>query len=237
MIDVGSLKLGLAFSFGTVTFFAPCAFPLLPGYVAYYLGKTGDDGPDGPLPRRLGRAALVGVVTSLGFFLVYGLLALLAVAVGQQALRDISVLELVVGLLLIVLGTGMALGRFQMSSLHLQLPERRQSTLGYLSFGVIYAAAAAGCTAPSFIAIVGLGLAGGPANTVAMLGAYALGMSVLMIAVTTLSAVGRDTLVRSLSARTGQITRLAGVVMVLAGFVQLYFFLFRFDGLATLGLA
>jgi cytochrome c-type biogenesis protein len=236
MIDLGSLKLGLAFSFGTVTFFAPCAFPLLPGYVAYYLGTSGDDDASEPLPNRLGRAAYVGVVTSLGFFLVYGALAAIAALVGQQALRNVSVLELVVGVLLIVLGIGMALGRFQASSVHLQLPERERSTLGYLSFGVVYAAAAAGCTAPSFIAIVGLGLAGGPTSMAAMLGAYAAGMSVLMIAVTTLSAVGRDTLLRRVSARTGQITRLAGVVMVLAGIVQLYFFLFRFDGLATLGL-
>jgi cytochrome c-type biogenesis protein len=236
MIDLGSLKLGLAFSFGTVTFFAPCAFPLLPGYVAYYLGTSGDDDTSRPLPNRLGRAAYVGVVTSLGFFLVYGALAAIAALVGQQALRNVSVLELVVGVLLIVLGIGMALGRFQASSVHLQLPERERSTLGYLSFGVVYAAAAAGCTAPSFIAIVGLGLAGGPTSMAAMLGAYAAGMSVLMIAVTTLSAVGRDTLLRRVSARTGQITRLAGVVMVLAGIVQLYFFLFRFDGLATLGL-
>ena len=236
MIDLGSLELGLAFSFGTVTFFAPCAFPLLPGYVAYYLGTSGDD-TSRPLPNRLGRAAYVGVVTSLGFFLVYGVLAVVAVAVGQQALRNVSVLELVVGVLLIVLGIGMALGRFQASSLHLQLPERERSTVGYLSFGVVYAAAAAGCTAPSFIAIVGLGLAGGPTSVAAMLGAYAAGMSVLMIGVTTLSAVGRDTLLRRVSARTGQITRLAGVVMVLAGIVQLYYFLFRFDGLATLGLA
>lgn len=236
MIDFGSLELGLAFSFGTVTFFAPCAFPLLPGYVAYYLGTSGDDAPDRSLPRRLGRAGFVGVVTSLGFFLVYGVLAALAIVVGQGPFRDISLLELVVGPLLIVLGVGMALGRFRASALHLQLPERRRSALGYLSFGVVYAAAAAGCTAPSFIAIVGLGLASGPSATAAMLGAYALGMSVLMVAVTTLTAVGRDTLVRRLSARTGQITRLAGVVMVLAGIVQLYYFLFEFGGLAMLGL-
>ncbi|MFQ3295985.1 MAG: cytochrome c-type biogenesis protein [Halobacteriales archaeon] len=237
MIDLGSLRLGLAFSFGTVTFFAPCAFPLLPGYVAYYLGKSSEGKVSRPLPYRLGRAASVGIVTSLGFFLVYGTLAVVAIVVGQQALRNVSILELVVGVLLIVLGTGMAFGRFQASSLHLRLPERRQSTLGYFSFGVVYAAAAAGCTAPSFIAIVGLGLGGGPASMAAMLGAYAAGMSVLMIGVTTLSAVGRDTLVRRLSTRTGGITRVAGVVMVLAGVVQLYYFLFRFDGLATLGLA
>jgi cytochrome c-type biogenesis protein len=131
----------------------------------------------------------------------------------------------------------MATGRMQASSLHVQLPERRQSALGYVSFGVIYAAAAAGCTAPLFVAIASLAVGSGPAATVLTLGAYAAGMSVLMIGVTTLSALGRDTLVRKLSARAGLITRVAGGVMVVAGIVQIYYFLFVFDGLRILGLA
>ena len=236
MIDLASLRLGFAFGLGTATFFAPCAFPLLPGYVGYYLGETGGDTPEGTLPLRLGRAALVGLFTSLGFFLVYAVLAGVAIAVGTQILGHVGLLELVVGLLLIGLGIGMATGRLQASSLHVQLPERRRSVLGYVLFGVIYAAAAAGCTAPFFVAIVSLSLSSGPAATIVTLGAYAAGMSVLMIGVTMLSALGRDALVRQLSARTGVITRAAGAVMILAGLVQLYYYLFEFGGLRTLGL-
>lgn len=68
------------------------------------------------------------------------------------------------------------------------------------------------------------------------LGSYAAGMATLMVAVTVLSAVGRGAVVRRLSAKAGHITRLAGVLLVLAGGAQLYLFLFRFDGLARLGL-
>jgi cytochrome c-type biogenesis protein len=237
VIELGSLRLGFAFGLGTATFFAPCAFPLLPGYVAYYLGKTGDESTERPLQSRLLRAVVVGLLTSLGFFLVYAALAGVVLAVGTQALANVSVLELVVGVLLIVLGIGMATGRLQASSLHVQLPEREQSAAGYVMFGVIYAAAAAGCTAPLFIAIASLAIGSGPAATVATLGAYAAGMSVLMIGITLLSALGRDTLIKRLSARAGLITRVAGGVMVIAGIVQLYYFLFVFDGLRTLGLA
>lgn len=234
-MDLSSLRLGFAFGLGTATFFAPCAFPLLPGYVAYYLGKTGDDDTTGdPLQSRLGRAAFVGVLTSVGFFLVYAALAGIVLAVGTQALSNVAALELVVGLLLIGLGIGMATGKLQASKLHVRLPERRQSALGYVLFGVIYAAAAAGCTAPLFVAVATIAVSSGPAATVATLGAYAAGMSVLMIGVTTLSAVGRDTLLRKLSARTGLITRVAGVVMILAGVVQLYYYLFVFGGIETL---
>ena len=237
MIDLSSLRLGFAFGLGTATFFAPCAFPLLPGYVGYYLGKTGDDPVADALPARLGRAAVVGLLTSVGFFLVYAALAGVAIVVGTQVLADVSLLELVVGVLLIGLGVGMATGRFQAESLHVRLPERRQSAVGYVLFGVIYAAAAAGCTAPLFVAVVSLALSSGPAATALTLGAYAAGMSVLMIVVTVLSAVGRDTLIRRLSARTGLITRVAGVVLIVAGLVQLYYYLVVFDGLRTLGVA
>ena len=237
MTELASLRLGFAFSLGTATFFAPCAFPLLPGYVAFYLGQSSEGSPSGTTPSRLGRAAVVGLVTSLGFFLVYGALAGVALLVGQQALQNVAVLELVVGVLLVALGAGFAVGRLQANSLHLPLPERRQSAVGYLLFGVVYAAAAAGCTAPLFVAVAGVAVSGGPTATLATLGAYAAGMSVLMVGVTTLSALGRDTVLRRLAANTGRITQVAGVVMIVAGLVQLYYYLFVFGGLETLGLA
>lgn len=228
-------RIGLALGLGGATFFAPCAFPLLPGYVAYYLGR-GDGGDAGTesVITRLGRAAVVGVLTSLGFFLVYAVLAGVALAVGTRALADVSVLELVVGVLLVGLGGAMAAG--WTPSVHLQLPERRRTPLGFVLFGVVYAAAAAGCTAPLFVGLVGVALAAGPVGAAVTLGAYALGMSLLMVAVTLLSALGRDTVLRRLAANTGRITRVAGAVLVVAGVVQLYYFLVVFDGLRTLGL-
>ena len=52
MTDVGALRLGFAFSAGVATFFAPCAYPLLPGYVAFYLGDAGPSATLGGRPRR-----------------------------------------------------------------------------------------------------------------------------------------------------------------------------------------
>jgi cytochrome c-type biogenesis protein len=237
MVEFESLRLAFAFTAGAATFFAPCSFPLLPGYVAYYLGQNEDESERESLFSRLWSAGIVGVVTSVGFFLVYAALAGVVIVVGTQALTNISVLELVVGLLLVVLGAGMATGRLQPDRLHVQLPERDRSPTGFLLFGVIYAAAAAGCTAPVFIGIATFALSGGPVSAVATLGAYALGMSVLMIAVTVASALGRQQLLRAMSRNTGRVARVAGVLLVLAGVAQIYLFLFRFNGMEILGLA
>lgn len=257
MTGLESLRLGFAFSLGLGTFLAPCAFPLLPGYVAFYVGHG--DGSDGAnrsgvaaadggaagagasdqagaanLFGRLRRAITVGLVTSLGFFAVYAVLAGVVFALGNSVLRNVSVLELVVGTVMIVLGLAMASGRVDMTAIHVPLPERRRGPIGYFAFGVIYAAAAAGCTAGLFIGLSSLALASGPTGAIAIFGAYAAGMSVLMIAVTIAAAIGRGALLRTLSANTALVSRLGGVVLVIAGLVQLYYFLFRFDGLSLL---
>jgi len=274
-----------AFSAGVGTFFAPCAYPLLPGYVSYYLGETvgsgEDDWPvgsaqtdapagsaqtdaqsgrpdggtvdtggrvatlatatlDGVVARgtaaRLARAVVVGSVVSLGFFLVYGVLAGVTAAVGSQLLGSVSLLELVVGVVLLVVGTATALG-YDLPTPTVQLPERRRSVGGFLAFGVLYAAAAAGCTAPVFVGISLQAVATGPVSALATFGAYAAGMSLLMITVTVAAALGRDALLGRLRAHTALVERAMGVLLALAGLVQLYFFLFRFDGLSVLGLA
>lgn len=228
-------KVGFAFGAGVTTFFAPCAYPLLPGYVAYFLGSEDDD--PGSVARRLARGSLVAGLTVAGFVVVYVALVGVALAVGSQALRNVAVLELVVGALLIVLGAGMATGRLNPSRLHVMLPERDRSPYGFFLFGVVYAAAAAGCTAPVFIGITGFALASDPVTAVSMLGAYTAGMSLLMLGVTLASALGKETLIRRVSVGSGRITRVAGVVLIVAGVVQIHFFIFEFDGLRTLGLS
>ena len=278
-----------AFSAGAGTFLAPCAYPLLPGYVSYYLGETtgagdradgrrsdepdradestasGDDtatpdggrtptaaGPGtGPVARRVAggldhvvpgdyasrlvRAATVGLLVSVGFVLVYGLLAGVAAAVGSRLLGSVSLLEPIVAGVLILVGTAAAVG-YDLPSPTVRLPERRRSTTGFVGFGVLYAAAAAGCTGPLFVGIAVRALASEPVVAVAIFGAYAAGMSSLMILVTVAAALGRDTLLAGLGARGESIERVMGVLLVVAGLAQLYYFLFVFGGLDTLGL-
>lgn len=229
-----TLAPGFAFAAGVATFFAPCAFPLLPGYIAFYLGQ--DDTTRGT-GARLKRAAIVGSVVSLGFLLVYGVLAGIVVAVGAGALRDVAILEPIVGGLLIGLGGATAAG-FTLNN-HISLPERRRSLGGFLAFGVVYAAAAAGCTAPVFVGVALVALSGTPAAAIVTLGAYAAGMAGTMLLVTGLSALGRDRVLRLLSRSTGRLTRATGVLLALAGVAQIYLWYFDFDalgGLRALGL-
>jgi len=230
VVDVGLVT--FAFGLGTATFFAPCAFPLLPGYIAYFLGKD-DESVSDTWPARLRRAVAVSLITSLGFLVVFGTLAALVFIVGTQFLSDIALLEVGAGAVLIVLGLVMLSGKTTGAFAHIQLPERRRGPAGFFGFGIVYAAAAAGCTGPLFVGVASLALAG-PAQAFAAFGAYAAGMVVLLVGVTVLTALGKDTILRRITANTRLVTRLAGGALVVAGIVQIYWFLFVFDGLAYL---
>jgi cytochrome c-type biogenesis protein len=231
--------LSLAFSAGSATFFAPCAFPLLPGYLSYFLSDTasaaidGEQSTDGSLIERVQnpviRAVFVSVSACLGMTLVYVGLAGTTVALGAGTLSEIAVLELVVGLVFIVGGITMALG-WTLDRVHIQLPERRRTFGGFFVFGVLYAAAAAGCTAPLFIAVVARGITAGPTIGVGLAVAYALGMSVLLIGVTLLSALGGSSVTTTLSQHTNKIYRFSGILLIFSGISEIYYYFYGFSG-------
>jgi len=224
----------LAFSAGTATFFAPCAFPLLPGYLSAFLGETvsaADAAADGSLAGRarrpLVRAGLISVVASLGITLVYVGLAGATVALGARALADIAVLEAVVGVLFLLVGGAMVAG-WTVSGVHVGLPKRRRSVVGVFVFGVLYAAAAAGCTAPLFVAVLARGLAAGPVLGVGLAAAYALGMSAVLAVLTSAAAVGGSSVVSSLSGYTEHVYRVAGALLAASGLAELYYYAYGF---------
>jgi cytochrome c-type biogenesis protein len=233
MSHVEQLRLGFAFSAGVATFFAPCAYPLLPGYIAFYVG---DIAGDAPASVRMQRAGRVTALITAGMLGVYATLAVLVAVVGTRSLSNLAVLEPVVGTGLVLLGAGIATGRYGVSVLHVRLPSRRRSNGGFLLFGVVYAAAAAGCTAPLFVGLVGVALGAGPAGAVTVFAAYAAGMVLLMSAVTGATVLGYDRLLAPLAVSSDRFERLAGVLLVFAGLAQIYLFFFQYGGLSLLGL-
>jgi len=193
---------------GLATFFAPCAYPLLPGYVGYTL--QGDE-------TGLGGATARGLAASAGAVVVLAAVGGLLLAVGGRLARHLTLLEPLVGAALVVFGVLALTGRGP--TLHLRLPERRASVAGAAVFGGGYALAAAGCVVPVVLGVFTQALALAPSRAAVALGSYAAATALPLTGVTLLSAVGSDAL-RAWSARVGTIQRLAGVVMILAGVAQ-----------------
>lgn len=195
---------------GLATFFAPCAYPLLPGYVGFYL-STEEADFSGALVR--------GLVATTGALAVLGLVAGTLVVAGQTLVSRLVFVEPVVGLLLVVLGTSTLTGRTP--RLHVLLPERRSSVVGFGLFGGVYAVAAAGCVVPAILALVGHASTLPLEQASVTLGVYAVTASAPIFGVTLLAAAGSDA-VRAFSRHIGAIHRLAAIVMILAGIVQIY---------------
>lgn len=207
-------NLPFALTAGVATFFSPCAYPLLPGYVGFYLNSVDAEN------ASVTGAGARGVAAALGVLATFALLGGATAWVGQETLSDITVFETLVGGLLVVFGLLVVLGRAP--SLSVALPKRRSSVLGFGLFGAGYALAGAGCVAPIFLAVVARAIALPTEVAALVLGVYAGVVAALMAATTVLTGVGLVSNANRVMAYAEQLKRLAGAVMVLAGLGQLY---------------
>jgi cytochrome c-type biogenesis protein len=200
--------LAFAVSAGLATFFAPCAYPLLPGYVGYYLSRD---------EAALSGAVVRGLAATTGALVTLATVGAMLVTAGQRLVSRLGLLEPVIGGALVVFGVLLLTDRAP--NLHVMLPERRASVGGFVVFGAVYALAAAGCVVPIFLGVVTQSLALPLAEALLALGGYAASVALPLAGVTLLAAAGSDAM-RGLNRHVGTIQRAAAVVMVVAGVWQ-----------------
>lgn len=240
MTDLGSaLGLGIAFVGGVVSFASPCCLPLVPAYVSYMVGATGE----GTAGRR--PAALHGLSFVLGFSLVF--VAFWALIGTLGVFLDRRILNMVGGALLVVLGLQVA-GLINIRALWRDtraMPAMGGGTMGgglvmvgaggpatavagdrpgygrSFLFGLLFAAGWSPCIGPILGGILGLAtVSASVATGTALLIAYAAGLAVPFLAVamgaswvaTKLSWVGRHHV--AVNAVTGLLLVVLGVLML-----------------------
>ncbi|QHS17699.1 cytochrome c biogenesis CcdA family protein [Halopenitus persicus] len=207
-------NLPFAITAGVATFFSPCAYPLLPGYVGFYVNQADADSVS------IAGAGTRGIAAGIGVLATFTVLAGATVRIGHSTISNLTVFESLVGGLLVVFGLLVASGRAP--SISIPLPKRRSSVLGFGLFGAGYALAGAGCVAPIFLGVVARAIALPTDVAVLLLGVYAGVVAVLLVATTVATGMGLLTNAGRLMAYSGWLKRLAGVVMVVAGVGQLY---------------
>ena len=206
--------LSFAVASGVATFFSPCAYPLLPGYVGFYVNQTDAN------EVSIAGAGTRGIAAGIGVLATFTVLAGATVRIGHSTLSNITVFESLVGGLLVVFGLFVLAGRTP--SISVPLPKRRASVFGFGVFGAGYALAGAGCVAPIFLAVIARAIALPTEAAVVLLGVYAGVVAVLMVATTVATGMGLLTNAGRIMAHSGTLKRLAGAVMVVAGIGQLY---------------
>lgn len=215
-----------AFSAGVLAFLSPCAFPLLPAYISYYLG-LGEEAPrkTPEVTSTLKKGFLGGLVCAGGALAVLGIIGIVISAFGGAITPHIPAMELTVGGALILLGIAMLSGTMP----HFYPKIGVRMSRGYLSlfgFGALYALASAGCVAPIFIGVILNALsAGGLLGGMTVFFSYILGLSALLICVTILIAAAKEIALTHLKRAMPYIQRVGGLILITVGiYLVCYYF-------------
>ena len=229
----GALPIGFAAAAGVVASVNPCGFFMLPGYVAYQLGTQEAGYNQLSHSRRISRALAVGLMATLGFVLIFAAVGAVIAAGGSFLGRVFPFLGLSVGVLMVIFGAYLLITHRYIGVLaasRIQVTPQRNLGNAFL-FGLGYAVGSLSCTLPIFLVVVGgaLGAAGFLASFSQFL-AFALGMGVVVIAVTIGAAIFRDAVARFLRGALPHVHRASSLFLVGAGGYLIYYWVF-FAGL------
>ena len=220
MIDA---NLTFAFTAGMVATVNPCGFAMLPAYLSFFLGIENRATTNGQ--ASVGRALLTGLVVSAGFLVVFGTVGI-AVTASLQVIRDIVPwMAIGIGAALIVVGIAVMSG-YQLKAI---LPKLEKGTkerdIGSLFlFGVSYAIASVSCGLPTFTVVVSSSVNDFQSGAASFI-AYALGMTLVLMALTISLATARTSVVKALRSVLPYVDRLAGGLMVLAGLYMCWYWI------------
>ena len=225
--------LGFAFAAGMVSAVNPCGFAMLPAYLGLYLGSNSEAQEKPHIMRQVGRAWLVG---GLGHCRIC-----CALRRGGWTYQPRSAIHRGGNPALVGVGNwsasglrrGMAGGRRQ--AVHGAGCEGRPTRLGdpsaispkgYFLFGLSYGTASLSCTLPVFLAVVGASFAS--SSILASAGQfflYALGMGLVIIALTLGIAFARGAMVGALRKALPYIQPIGSWLMVVAGAYIVFYWL------------
>jgi cytochrome c biogenesis protein CcdA len=214
--------MGLSFLKGLVAAVNPCAFVLLPTYLAYFLGTQGP----GDQRATIRRALLVSASVSAGFMTVFVTIGLLSEYVTRWIEDNAKYFTLVIAIAFVVGGVLMSTGRkLPISTPRLQVASTGRTVWAMGLYGVIYAVTSISCTLPLFITtMIGNGRRDGFGSGVAHVAAYGIGMALIVSALTVAMAVANTGLLSALRRSSQYVDRVAAVLVVLSGLYLLHYF-------------
>lgn len=172
----------VAFVAGIVSFASPCVVPLVPGYLSFMTGLSGEDLASGAQGTR-GRVLVGSVLFVIGFGIPFMLLGAFA-AEAFFFLQQSVVARIVMGLVVASLGVLMASGRL---TREIRVMDRAPSggVLTAPALGFVFGVGWTPCVGPALAAIITLSATGGGgAARGGLLGmVFALGIGVPFIVI------------------------------------------------------
>jgi cytochrome c-type biogenesis protein len=218
------IHLGLlaAFGAGLLSFFSPCVFPLVPGYLSYLAGTSLQEAQSHPTTRW--RVSLHALCFVLGFALLFTLLGAAAALLGSALRTEEQILARIAGLLLILFGialTGLVPIPWLSRDHRVQVKQGASAWWRSGLIGMAFGAGWSACTGPILGAILVLTAASATLlQGVIFLLTYALGLGVPFVLVGLLvDRIGM--LMRHLRRYTGPLSFIGGAILILMGMLVL----------------
>ena len=238
---VAVFLLGMVLSI--LVYFSPCAFPVLPGFISYYLslGAREDELIEsGQLKKKMPNSLVIGILSGLGMWTFFALIGIVALIMGEAFAKSglIHYIAISIALLLIVLGSMMLVGITSHLLGFVDKFVRKYSTTEeddtftprrnmYL-YGFGYAAASIDCTAAAVLPFIIYLMTLGPSAIGVGVSGLMVGLLILMVLVTTMVGLGRQVMINFLKRATGMIKMVGSWMMLMAG-ISLTLFLTRPD--------
>jgi cytochrome c biogenesis protein CcdA len=216
--------MGLSFLKGLVAAVNPCAFVLLPTYLAFFLGS--EAARPGDQRATIRRALVVSLSVSAGFMAVFVSIGLLSEYVTRWIEEHAKYFTLVIAIAFVAIGVVLLTGRkLPFSTPRLQF-ERAGRSVGTMAlYGVAYAVSSISCTLPLFVTtMVGNGRRDGFGSGVAHVVAYGAGMALIVTALTVALAVANTSVLGALRTGARHVDRVAAVLVLLSGLYLVYYF-------------
>jgi len=217
---------------GAGAFFSPCAFALFPAYVSYQLALLSTEGVN--RLGRVSRAALLGGACGAGgvtFFLVVGLiLSLVSWPLGALLVKLKPMLAVLLVFLGALLLAGQSPGGGKVAALanRWMLPDPAASNgpvRAMFVYGAVYSLASTACTLPVYASIIVLPLSSGRIGAALLtFGSFAFAMAALMVGTALIAGLSGNALLVGLQTSAPWIVRAAGLVLIVVGIYEGYFF-------------
>ncbi|MDQ0230731.1 cytochrome c biogenesis CcdA family protein [Metabacillus malikii] len=218
MNDIGIL---FAIIGGTLSFFSPCVFPLLPAYITHLTGGKIEDAKL-DVDRKLLYYRSIGFI--LGFSIIFIALGASASFIGKVLVNYRVLIMQLAGLLIIIFGLQMAgLLKFKllMKEKRIQSNRKPKSMLGSILLGMAFASGWSPCVGLALSSILLLASSTDTLSQgILLLGAYSLGMAIPFFLITLIISNSLK-MMRKINKYLGKLAVVNGIVMVMLGFLVL----------------
>jgi len=212
-----------AFIAGVITTANPCAFALLPAYLAHRIRPHDQDHSQQAM--GLLKAMTVGLATTSGFIAVFIVVGAGLAVGGNWLMAAQPWAGFIVGIIMAMFGLAVLLGR------HIRIPlpnikpaQNPDSVKADFIFGAGYGIASISCTLPIFLSVTGTAVTGSYFASTLTFSAYAIGMATVLMSLSIMAALARSGLAKNMRKLAPFMNALSGVILILSGTYLAYFF-------------